>query len=68
MKKKKETRTPEDLLSIEKMRIEIEMLRTDLSIVRDEVMRFQNTVYPLVESIVEASIRIARGGKVPRQD
>ena len=46
---------------MERMKIEIEMLKQELFIVRGEVDRFQNTVYPLIENIIETSIRIAKG-------
>ena len=59
---KKEVRYPEaDVISMERMKIEIESLKQELFIVRGEVERFQNTVYPLIENIVETSIKIAKG-------
>ena len=59
---KKEVKYPKaDVISMERMKIEIEMLKQELFIVRGEVDRFQNTVYPLIENIIETSIRIAKG-------
>ena len=66
---KKEVRYPEaDVISMERMKIEIESLKQELFIVRGEVERFQNTVYPLIENIVETSIKIAKGKSFRRDN
>lgn len=60
--KKKEVRYPEaESISLETMKIELTSLKQEFFIMRGEIKRFQNTVYPLVENIVETSIKIARG-------
>jgi len=62
MEKKKEVRYPEaSSLSVDTLKIEVEMLKQELFIMRGEIKRFQNTVYPLVENVIETSIKIARG-------
>ena len=48
-------------ISMETMKIELESLKQEFFIMSGEIKRFQNTVYPLVENIVETSIKIARG-------
>ena len=62
MEKKKEVRYPEARsISVDTLKIEVEMLKQELFIMRREIKRFQNTAYPLVESVIETSIKIARG-------
>ena len=62
MGKRKEVRYPEaSSLSVDTLKIEVEMLKQELFIMRGEIKRFQNTVYPLVENVIETSIKIARG-------
>ena len=59
---KKEIRYPEaSSVSVDTLKIEIEMLKQEIFIMRGEIKRFQNTAYPLVESVIETSIKIARG-------
>ena len=61
---KKKTRYPEaDSLSMEAMRLEQRRLRREVSVLRKDLQEFK-TVYPLIENIIEASIKIIRTRKI----
>ena len=62
--KKKNVRYPEaDSLSMEAMRLELETVKKKLSELQYELERMA-TVYPLIENIIETSIKIIRNRKI----
>jgi len=62
--KKKNVRYPEaDSLSMEAMRLELETVKKKLSELQYELERMA-TVYPLIENIIETSIKIIRTRKI----
>ena len=62
--KKKNARYPEaDSLSIEAMRLEQRRVRRELAALRKDLQELK-TVYPLIENIIETSIKIIRTRKI----
>ena len=62
--KKKNVRYPEaDSLSMEAMKLELETVKKKLSELQYELERMV-TVYPLIENIIETSIKIIRTRKI----
>ena len=62
--KKKNVRYPEaDSLSMEAMRLEQRRLRREVSTLRKDLQEFK-TIYPLIENIIETSVRITRTRKI----
>ena len=62
--KKKNVRYPEaDSLSMEAMRLEQRRLRREVSMLRKDLQEFK-TFYPLMENIIETSIKIIRNRKI----
>ena len=62
--KKKNVRYPEaDSLSMEAMRLEQRRVRRELAAFRKELQEFK-TFYPLMENIIETSIKIIRNRKI----
>ena len=62
--KKKNVRYPEaESLSMEAMRLEQRRVRRELAAFRKELQEFK-TVYPLIENIIETSIKIIRTRKI----
>ena len=61
---KKKVRYPEaESLSMEAMRLELETVKKKLSEFQYELERM-STVYPLIENIIETSIKIIRTRKI----
>jgi len=61
---KKKVVYPEvESISVETMRLELKKVRRDLSLFRKEIQDFK-TVYPLLENIIETSVRITRKRKI----
>ena len=63
MKKKNVRYSEADLLSMEAMRLEQRRVRRELSLLRKELQDFK-TFYPLIENIIETSIKIIRSRKI----
>ena len=62
--KKKNVRYPEgESLSMEAMRLEQRRLKRELAAFRKELQELK-TVYPLIENIIETSVRITRTRKI----
>ena len=62
--KKKNVKYPEaESLSMEAMRLELETVKKKLSELQYELERMA-TVYPLIENIIETSIKIIRTRKI----
>ena len=61
---KKKVRYPEaESISLDVMKLELRKFRRELSTVRKELQEIK-TFYPLMENIVEASIKIIRSRKI----
>jgi len=61
---KKNVRYPEgESLSMEAMRLEQRRLKRELAAFRKELQELK-TVYPLIENIIETSVRITRTRKI----
>ncbi|OGV32846.1 MAG: hypothetical protein A2020_08025 [Lentisphaerae bacterium GWF2_45_14] len=61
---KKKVRYPEaESLSIDAMRLEQRRVRRELAVFRKELQELK-TVYPLIENIIETSIKIIRTRKI----
>ena len=62
--KKKNVRYPEaESLSMEAMRLEQRRLRREVSMLRKDLQELK-TFYPLMENIIETSIKIIRSRKI----
>ncbi|OGV39886.1 MAG: hypothetical protein A2020_15820 [Lentisphaerae bacterium GWF2_45_14] len=61
---KKKVRYPEaESLSMESMRLEQRRVRKELAAFRKDLQEFK-TIYPLMENIIETSVRITRTRKI----